>query len=100
PRNCFLLKRSQQKHTLYRCERTMVESSIFASRELRAAWPRQAAIWARQHPGLFDQDDLRLTRTQPKNHFAEWFAAVHLFQAENLRSLVQKYLFDDAHPQK
>lgn len=78
----------------------MVESSIFASRELRAAWPRQAAIWARQHPGLFDQDDLRLTRTQPKNHFAEWFAAVHLFQAENLRSLVQKYLFDDAHPQK
>jgi len=78
----------------------MVEPTIFATKELRATWPRQAALWARQFPRLFDADDLRLTRTQPKNHFSEWFAAIQLFQATGVRSLVQKYLFDDAHPRK
>ncbi|MBA3853141.1 MAG: hypothetical protein C0503_01930 [Gemmatimonas sp.] len=78
----------------------MVESSIFATKELRASWPRLAAVWARQYPLLFDAQDLRLTRTQPKNHFAEWFTAVHVFQVEGVRSLVQKYLYHDAHPEK
>ena len=78
----------------------MVESTIFVTKELRAAWPKQAAVWARQFPRLFDADDLRLTRSQPRNHFSEWFAAIHLFQASGVRSLVQKYLFDDAHPRK
>ncbi len=78
----------------------MIESTIYATKEQRAAWPRQAARLVRQFPRLFDADDLRLTRTQPRNHFSEWFAAIHLFAGTGVRSLVQKYVFDDAHPRK
>ncbi|MBA3855152.1 MAG: hypothetical protein C0503_12120 [Gemmatimonas sp.] len=88
------MEQLQQKHTLYRCERLMDETTIFVPRELRADWPDVASSWRRQYPMLFDEHDLRLARSQPRNHFAEWVSAIHFFQTLNLRSLVEKYAFD------
>jgi hypothetical protein len=42
---------------------------------------------------LFDEDDVRLTTRQPKNHFCEWFAAIHLFHRDGVLSLVEKYVY-------
>jgi hypothetical protein len=48
--------------------------------------------WRQQYPALFDDDDLTLAEgLQRKNHFCEWFAAIHLFQRDGSRSLVEKY---------
>jgi hypothetical protein len=67
---------------------------------VRALWPSPLAEqWAALYPDLFDAEDVHLTRSQPKNHFAEWFAAIHLFQRDGLLSLVEKYLFK-GHPRK
>lgn len=50
------------------------------------------AQWREQYPQLFDDDDLRLAQgPQRRNHFCEWFAAIHLFQRDGARSLVEKY---------
>jgi hypothetical protein len=70
------------------------ESIIYCSPELRALWPSPlAAQWAEQYPQLFDVDDIRITRHQPRNHFAEWLAAIYLFHRDGALSLVEKYLF-------
>jgi hypothetical protein len=42
---------------------------------------------------LFDSDDLRLARGQPRSHFVEWFAAIHLFHAFGVWALVEKYAY-------
>ena len=78
----------------------MKETVIYFSPDLRSLWPSPlAAQWASQYPHLFDQDDLRITRLQPKNHFAEWLAAIHLFHRDGVLSLVEKYM-NSAHPRK
>jgi hypothetical protein len=53
-----------------------------------------------QYPGLFDTDDLRLTRTQPRYHFNEWYAAIHILQVSGALSLIEKYTTPSAHPRK
>jgi hypothetical protein len=47
--------------------------------------------WYAQYPGLFDEQDLRMARTQWDKHFYEWLAAIHLFQREGACSMVEKY---------
>lgn len=60
---------------------------------VRRLWPRPlASLWRRLYPQLFDADDLRLSSTQPRNHFNEWFAAIHLFHRDGAHSLVEKYV--------
>ena len=34
-----------------------------------------------------------MPRHQPRNHFAEWFTAIHIFQRDGWLSLVEKYAF-------
>jgi hypothetical protein len=61
-------------------------------RSLRDLWPDPLAReWRERYPQLFDADDLRLTRTQPRLHFWEWFAAIHVFERDGACSLVEKY---------
>ena len=78
----------------------MKETVIYFSPGLRELWPSPlAAQWASHYPQLFDHDDLRITRRQPKNHFAEWLAAIHLFHRDGVLSLVEKYVYS-THPRK
>ena len=78
----------------------MRDTTIYCSSQVRSEWPRvQAPAWLRQYPQLFDRDDLRLALSQQRNHFSEWFAAIHLFQRDGVRALVEKYAFE-AHPAK
>jgi hypothetical protein len=76
-------------------------TSIYATEALFRMWrasPRGetsalAAQWSRQYPGLFDQDDLDLIVNQACDgyHFAEWYAAIHLFVRDGARSVIEKY---------
>ncbi len=55
--------------------------------------------WQAAYPELFDEDDLRITRNQPDNHFFEWLAAIHVYHATGWLSLVEKYAYAN-HPRK
>ena len=79
--------------------RRVNHTAIYCTRALFAQWPRIARRWFKTYPRLFDSDDLRLTVTQPRNHFREWFAAIHLFHRSGARSLVEKY-GASTHPRK
>ncbi len=71
-------------------------TTVYCTKQIRALWPRPlAAQWAHEYPEVFDRDDLRLAHNQPRNHFAEWFAAIHLFQRDGVRALVEKYAFQN-----
>ena len=60
-----------------------------------------AQDWYNQYPAIFDEDDLRLTKTQPSNHFYEWLAAIVIFHSTGYRSLIEKYQFTkDGHQRK
>jgi hypothetical protein len=49
-------------------------TTIYCSQALRNLWPSPLAQqWHDQYLGLFDSDDIRLSGTQPVNHFSEWF---------------------------
>jgi hypothetical protein len=72
----------------------MRRSVIYFSPELRQLWPVPLAEqWASHYPRIFDSDDLRNARHQPRHHFAEWLAAIHLFHRDGVVSLVEKYTF-------
>lgn len=76
------------------------ESVVHYTPQLRDLWPSPlAAEWARHYPQLFDEDDMRITRLQPKSHFYEWLAAIYLFHRDGALSLVEKYVFR-SHPRK
>ena len=76
------------------------QTTIYCTEQIRRLWPRPLAQrWAQEYPQLFDSDDIRLAVRQPRNHFAEWFAAIHLFQRDGVRSLLEKYTFQN-HPRK
>ena len=78
----------------------MRETTIYCSSVVKDLWPSPLADrWAAEYPQLFDVDDIRLTRLQTRYHFVEWFAAIHLFQRDGVRSLVEKYVFG-THPTK
>jgi len=49
--------------------------------------------WAEKYPQLFDEDDVRIARTQAHYHFYEWFAAVHYYRGKGYLSLVEQYQF-------
>ena len=69
-------------------------TTLRCTSEIRRLWPRPLAKrWVQEYPDLFDQDDLRLAMNQPRNHFAEWFTAIHLFQRDGVLALVEKYAF-------
>jgi hypothetical protein len=78
-----------------------LEHTLYYSQKLRDLWPDiLAARWHSEYPGLFDDDDLRLTRNVSIYHFKEWFTAVHLFHHCGALSLVEKYGCDKKHPRK
>jgi hypothetical protein len=57
--------------------------------------------WYDQYPALFDEDDLRLAKTQPRNHFYEWLAAILIYHSTGYHSLVEKYQYTkDGHKRK
>ncbi len=71
-----------------------LHTTIYCTSAIRELWPKPlAAQWLQQYPDVFDRDDLRLTVNQPRNHFCEWFAAIHLFHRDGALSLVEKYAF-------
>jgi hypothetical protein len=53
---------------------------------------RLARSWATEFPQLFDASDLQRALNQSHNHFAEWAAAIHLYQTLGHLS-IQKYEF-------
>jgi hypothetical protein len=78
----------------------LVQTTIHCTKAIRGLWPDPLARqWLQQYPDVFDEDDMRLTVNQPKNHFCEWFAAIHLFHREGASSLLEKYVFQN-HPKK
>jgi hypothetical protein len=71
-------------------------NTLFCPPGLRELWRQEGsmlpAFWHRHYPQLFDEDDLRIADgPQRLNHFAEWFAAIHLFHRDGSISLVEKY---------
>jgi hypothetical protein len=56
-------------------------------------WSPLAKQWHQQYPGLFDEDDLRLTIAKGhwSYHFYEWYAAIRLFQRDGAVSMLEKY---------
>jgi hypothetical protein len=67
-------------------------TTIFCSANVRSLWGHEFAHeWLRSYPDIFDDDDLRLVKTQPTRHFPEWFAAIHLYHRDGALSLVEKY---------
>ncbi len=75
--------------------------TIYCTAQVRKLWPQPLARrWHEEYPNIFDVDDVRLTRLQSKNHFCEWFAAIHLFQSRGVLSLIEKYRRVKAHPSK
>jgi hypothetical protein len=78
----------------------MPETTIYCSSRVKDLWPSPLADqWAAEYPQLFDADDIRLAKSQTRYHFVEWFAAIHLFQRDGVRALVEKYVFR-THPIK
>jgi hypothetical protein len=67
------------------------------SRALQSRWKqgKVAPAWKRQYPQLFDDDDLRLAKSQGHMgyHFYEWLAAIILHHATGYHALVAKYQF-------
>jgi hypothetical protein len=61
----------------------------------RARWQsgHLAQEWRGRFPNLFDDDDVRLAKSQPGIHFYEWLAAIVLHHATGYLSLVEKYEF-------
>jgi hypothetical protein len=55
--------------------------------------------WSERYRQLFDEDDLRLARSQRYTHFFEWLAAVLLYEATGFLSLLEKYE-TACHPRK
>jgi hypothetical protein len=49
--------------------------------------------WYEKYPSIFDEDDLRLAKTQPRNHFYEWLAAILIYLSTSYYSLVEKYQY-------
>jgi hypothetical protein len=47
--------------------------------------------WTLHYPGLFDDDDLRLHKSQPQFHFYEFLAAVMFRETLGYNSLIEKY---------
>ena len=79
---------------------TANSSTIYCPSALRARWPKGLApIWRAMYPDVFDDDDLRITRKQPRNHFAEWFTAIHIYHRYGALSLIEKYRYRN-HPRK
>lgn len=77
-------------------------TTIYYPKSLRMLWPDPLAEqWCMQYPSVFDQDDKRLADSQGDlgYHFVEWFSAVHLFQRNGARSMIEKYIYK-AHPLK
>lgn len=47
--------------------------------------------WAKTYSFLFDQENIRLARSCPNNHFFEWLAPILIYQSTGYYSLMQKY---------
>jgi hypothetical protein len=72
----------------------IVNTTLYCPSSLRESWPAPLAQrWQSDYPQLFDDHDLRLAVRQPKNHFYEWFTAIHLFHRDGALSVVEKYDF-------
>jgi hypothetical protein len=70
------------------------DTTVYFTSELRAQWPSQLVErWSKECPDIFDEEHIRNTKLQPRNHVNEWFAAVSLFRSRGALSLVEKYLF-------
>ncbi len=76
-------------------------TTIYCPRVLPKLWrtslpeepPQLARQWYEQYPEIFDDDDLaHVVNQAPRGyHFYEWYSAIHLFQRDGSRSLVEKY---------
>jgi hypothetical protein len=66
--------------------------TITCAAALKGSWPKPLAEdWLKKYPAIFDENDLELAVSQPRNHFCEWYTAIHLFQKEHALALVEKY---------
>ncbi|MBI5487043.1 MAG: VRR-NUC domain-containing protein [Deltaproteobacteria bacterium] len=83
--------------------RTREARTVYATKQLNKQWRagNLPILWRKCYPALFDEQDCTLALgPQRRNHFCEWFVAVHLFHTENVLSLVEKYPFEKKHPHK
>jgi hypothetical protein len=73
----------------------IVENRFFYSKRQRDRFKKRELLneWYKQYPQLFDEDDFRITISQP-GHFFEWLSAILIFQSTGYLSLVEKYQFD------
>ncbi len=89
-------KHEVQSHLMIPREETIEfdpqEREAFRAGDLREEW-------AQTYPQIFDEDDLRIARSQPSYHFYEWYAAISIFQRTGEQSLIEQYQFP-SHPRK
>ncbi|MDH5353807.1 MAG: VRR-NUC domain-containing protein [Gammaproteobacteria bacterium] len=54
-----------------------------------------AEDWFKRYPELFDDDDIRVARTQAKMglHYYEWLSALTIYQSTEYLSLIESYEF-------
>jgi hypothetical protein len=73
-------------HDNYSFEYRKCQRELFRGRNL-------ASEWFKSYPQIFDKDDLRLAKSQPRYHFFEWLGAIILFNNTTCLSLVEQYQF-------
>jgi hypothetical protein len=70
-----------------------VQLTFLFDSDRRARFANGALVqeWYEAYGDMFDENDYRLARSQPGNHFFEWLAAVLLREATGYYSLIEKY---------
>lgn len=78
-------------------------ATVNVARSQRVRWQsgHLAQEWRTRFPNLFDDDDLRIAKSQASRgtHFYEWLGAIVLHRMTGYLSLVEKYEFA-THPRK
>lgn len=71
----------------------MEEETIYYDIGLKDKWNDGAIqnIWKKKYK-TFDEDDLRLSLSQPRYHLGEWITAIY-YAKQGYRVLVEKYLY-------
>lgn len=72
--------------TLFHITSTVEEHKLFKNGHL-------IEIWASKYPEIFDEDDIRLARSQGKMglKFYEWLSAITIFNSTGYRVLLEKF---------
>ena len=80
-------------HAMSETAKNMVGLEFSDDQRDKFRYGKLAEEWFTRFPQIFDEDDLRLAKSQPLNHFCEWLSAVVIFETTGWLSLIEKYQF-------